>query len=50
MEVFISIQNVSDANLRLVLQKTYRFMMSNAVAQYVDAVEFVEHVGIIILH
>lgn len=50
VQVLISIEDVCSADLRLFPGKTYRLMVGYAVSQNVDAIKFVEYIGIIVLN
>lgn len=49
MQILVGVENVRRADLRLSSGKTYRFMVRDAVAQNIDAVKFVEHIGVVVL-
>lgn len=49
VQFLICVEDIRCTDCWLPECKTYRFMMSDAVTQYIDAVKFVEHEGVIIL-
>ena len=49
VESLVGVQYVRCTNFSLATRKTDRFMMSYAVTENVDSIEFVEDIGIIVL-
>ena len=50
MKILISIEDVCCSDLRLSSRKTDRLMVRYSVSEDIDAVKFIEHIGIILLH
>lgn len=50
MQVLISVENISGTNLGLSSRKTDRLMVRYSVSEDIDAVKFIEHIGIVVLH
>lgn len=50
MQVLISVENINGTDLGLSSRKTDRLMMRYSVAEDIDAVKFIEHIGIVVLH
>lgn len=50
MKILISIEDVCCSDLRLSSRKTDRLMVRYSVSEDIDAVKFIEHIGIVVLN
>lgn len=49
MQVLIGVEDIGGTDLMLSSRKTDRFMMRYSVSEDIDAVKFIEHIGIVVL-
>ena len=50
MQVLISVEDIGGADLGLSSRKTDRFVVRYSISKDIDAVKFIEHIGIVVLH
>lgn len=50
MQVLIGIEDIGGPDLWLSSRKTDRLMVSYSVSEYIYAVKFIKHIGIVVLH